>query len=94
MPSMSTKTDRELLLELHGLATSNGRALAELKKHLEGNGRPGVLDRLITVELGQRDCPAKAAFSQSSVQHKRNFWVAVMAALTSTATAVWALLKP
>jgi len=60
-------------------------ALAILKRldhAVMGNGRPGLLDRMTTIEIQQRDCPAKAAYTDAARGNK----IALGAMLVSLAT--------
>ncbi len=63
-------------------------AVTELKHDIRGNGRPGLLDRMTTIEVQQNSCPAREAFKGES---RRQSWGLMIAsgALILSAIAMW-----
>ena len=44
--------------------------LKDLKKAVFGNGKPGLLDRVIVIEERQASCPAREAFKMGARQQR------------------------
>jgi hypothetical protein len=65
------------------------QAVQRLEHSVEGNGRPGLLDRMTIIEIQQRDCPAREAYRGETRRANLSNLIAA-AALLASAFAIWA----
>lgn len=73
-----TQEDRDMLIETHSI-------VKDLKKSVYGNGRPGMVDRLIAVEVAHTECQKR----QSSPKQ----WPSVVAAVCAVVAVAWGFIK-
>ena len=57
-----------------------------IRRLLEGNGKPGLLDRVKEVEVSQRLCPARQAVTNSSKAVKMQIICTVIMVITAAIT--------
>ena len=62
--------------------------LKDLKKAVFGNGKPGLLDRVIVIEERQSACPARQSH-QIGVRQQRSANIISFGALAVAAVALW-----
>ena len=64
------------------------QSVTRLEHAVNGNGRPGLLDRMTIIEVQQRDCPAREAYRSDS---RRANWANLIAAvaLLVSAFSIW-----
>jgi hypothetical protein len=62
------------------------RALAILERldhAVNGNGRPGLLDRMTVIEINQRTCPARESYGRQAQSNRIAFGALVMSAVSA-----------
>lgn len=85
MPSESgmTNEDRVMLIETHTMVREQSRQISKLFDSIEGNGSPGVKQRLTAVETKQNTCLLET--------HQPKRWPAVVSSLCALASVAIAL---
>ena len=63
---------RDKIFEMHGLLSEFCAKVDDHHGALFGNGQPGLKERLNTVEVSQKSCPARLA----AYKDKRMFYIA------------------
>jgi hypothetical protein len=58
---------------------------------LYGNGQPGLLSRVQSIEQRQQECPARQAYVEGRSVMSRQGWVSIAIAIVSTAIALAAI---
>jgi len=64
-----TKRD-EIMMEMHSQLSSLCAGVHKLEHAINGNGKPGLLDRMTVIEERQSSCPAREAYKTGNRQQK------------------------
>ena len=82
-----TKRD-ELFMEMHSQLTSLCDGVKHLHHAINGNGKPGLLDRMTVIEERQSSCPAREAYKTGNIAQSRANWLSA-GALAVAALSLW-----
>ena len=62
-----------------------------LDHSVNGNGRPGMVDRMTIIEERQASCPARLAAKTDAKANRLSFWAVLVAGASLALTAIMAL---
>ena len=92
--------DTELLHDVHRMVSQIDDRVADLRKAVFGNGRPGLIDRMTVIEQrtgtimdSEASCPAREAFTGGAMRQDRANWLAVAAVLLAGLSVIMAYFK-
>jgi len=83
-----TDADREMLTELHTMASITRAEVTDIKKAVFGNGQPGIKDRLLLVEEKQATCIETRAKDATTANTKTSLVVAIAAVIVAVVAIV------
>lgn len=78
-----TVEDRKMLRETHDAVLGMTQMVRDHHVTLFGNGRPGLRDRVLTIEQAREACPARLSATRAAVEQKRALAVALLAVAVS-----------
>ena len=82
-----TKRD-EIMIEMHSQLTSLCAGVYKLEHAINGNGKPGLLDRMTVIEERQSSCPAREAYKHGNISQSRSNWISA-GALAVAGLSLW-----
>ncbi len=89
-----TNEERDKLLIQMSADMQEIKGLVSRHDHsLYGNGQPGLVSRVQTIEQRQVDCPARAAHIEGRTATVRQGWLSLLIALASAFVAVMAIYR-
>ena len=88
MPDYEAQRIFEILDGMRDDLASIRTTSRNLDKAVNGNGKPGLLDRMTVIEERQALCPARGAFSKGAIANK----IAAFSAFVAAAMALFTIL--
>lgn len=80
-----TQEDRDMLIRVHENVIEIKKDMDGLAKTLYGNGQPGVVSRLQSLETSHQECLKR--------QDNPRQWPAVVASIAAVVAVVWGFIK-
>jgi hypothetical protein len=84
-----TDTRRDqVIMEMHSSLSTLIAAVTKVETAINGNGKPGLLDRMTVIEERQSSCPAREAYKHGNISQSRANWISA-GALAVAGLSLW-----